>query len=309
MTTGTTPSLKTSVIIMTFNRETRLRRCLDSIVTQTLDSGSFEVVLVDVSTNPVTAVLQEFKDRLNVRHFHTPNKGVAGNRNFGARNARAGLLAYIDDDCVAEPHWLEKLLASADANPGHLIGGGVRNLCPKNALACTGQVITEVVDACFNAAPGTPLFFPGLNFAVPREAYLSIGGCDETFGRLAAEDRDFADRWLLSGGQLARATEAIVLHEHRTDLKGFIKQYFNYGRGAWRYHALRRSRASGTFSESLNLHKGLWTYSRQPLRDVPDGLRTRVRLLLVTWELANAAGFIWQALLESTGRLFRLKKT
>ena len=90
---------------MTFNRETTLRRCLDSIVTQTLDSGSFEVVLVDVSTNPVTTVLQEFKDRLNVRHFHTPNKGVAGNRNFGARNARAGLLAYIDDDCVAE-RWL-----------------------------------------------------------------------------------------------------------------------------------------------------------------------------------------------------------
>ena len=293
---------------MTFNRAATLRRCLESLAIQSLDSGSFELVLVDVSTSPVTSVVQEFKNKLDIRHFHTRNRGVAGNRNYGAHNARAELLAYIDDDCVAEPSWLENLLTSAEANPGFLIGGGVRNLYPDNAVACAGQVITEAVDSCFNATPGAPLFFPGLNFAIPRDPYLSIGGCDEAFGRLAAEDRDFADRWLQSGGQQVRATDAIVIHEHRTALKGFIQQYFNYGRGAWRYHSLRRSRGTGALFESLKLHKGLRRFTRQPLRDVPASLRKKVRLLLVTWELTNAAGFAWQACAESAHWLFKLQK-
>lgn len=302
------PTLRVSVIIMTFNRVTTLRRCLESLTTQSLDSRNFELVLVDVSTNPVTSLVQEFNNRMDIRHFHIENQGVAANRNYGARKSRAELLAFIDDDCVAEPAWLETLLTIAEANPSCLIGGGVRNLYPENAVACTGQVITEAVDACFNAKPGAPIFFPGLNFAVPRDLYLSIGGCDETFGRLAAEDRDFADRWLQSGHQQLRAADAIVIHEHRTDLIGFIRQYFNYGKGAWRYHSLRRSRGTGVFSESMKLHKGLRVYTRQPMLDVPTGLRTKVHLLLVVWELANATGFAWQACAETADRLFRLRK-
>lgn len=308
MKTDSAPALRVSVVIMTFNRPVTLHRCLESLIIQSLDIGSFEVVLVDVSKEPVTRVVRAFRDKMNIRHFYTENKGPAGNRNFGAGKARTGLLAYIDDDCVAEPSWLEKLLGSAEANPGCLIGGGVRNLYPDNAVACAGQVITEAVDACFNATPGAPVFFPGLNFAVPRDAYLSIGGCDEAFGRLAAEDRDFSDRWIHSGRQQVQVADAIVIHEHRKDLMGFIRQYFNYGKGAWRYHSLRRIRESGAFSESLELHKGLWRFTREPMRDVPAGLRTRVRLLLLTWELSNAAGFAWQACAESASRLFKLRE-
>jgi len=308
MKTVSTPALQVSVVIMTFNRPMTLRRCLESMENQSLDSSRFELLVVDVSAEPVTAVLKAFDASLNIRHFHTANRGVAGNRNFGAERARAALLAYIDDDCIAEPDWLEKLVESAGANPGCLIGGGVRNLYPGNAVACAGQVITEAVDSCFNATADSPVFFPGLNFAVPRDRYLSLGGCDEGFGRLAAEDRDFADRWNQSGGRQVSEPEAIVIHEHRTDLKGFIRQYFNYGKGAWRYHSLRRSRNSGAFFDSLGLHTSLWRHTRQPLSEVPSAIRTRVYFLLLAWELANAAGFGWQACKESLSGLFGLAK-
>lgn len=304
MKTVSTPALQVSVVIMTFNRPTTLRRCLESMEIQSLDRSCFEILVVDVSTEPVTNVLRAFEGSMNIRHFHTANRGVAGNRNFGADRARAALLAYIDDDCVAEPSWLEKLVSSAEANPGCLIGGGVRNLHPGNVVACAGQVITEAVDSCFNTTAGSPVFFPGLNFAVPRDRYLSIGGCDEAFGRLAAEDRDFADRWNQSGGQQVSEPDAIVIHEHRTDLKGFIRQYFNYGKGAWRYHSLRRSRNSSAFSDSLGLHTRLWSYTRQPLSEVPSSMRTKVYFLLLAWEMANAAGFAWQACKESVSGLF-----
>jgi len=302
------PLLRISVVIMTYNRPVTLHRCLESLAIQGLARDCFELVVVDVSAEPVTSVLQPFRDGLTIRHFHTPNQGVAGNRNFGAAQARADLLAYIDDDCVAQPDWLEKLLACADANPGCLIGGSVRNMYPDSAVACAGQVITEAVDSCFNRAAHFPAFFPGLNFAVPRDRYLACGGCDESFGLLAAEDRDFADRWNQSGGRQVRAAEAAVIHAHRTDFSGFMRQYFNYGKGAWRYHSLRRSRRSSGFSDSLKLHTGLWKHTRAPLRGLRPGMRAKVYFLLVAWELSNAAGFAWQAGLETAGGLFGWKK-
>ena len=297
--------MKFSVITMTFNREATLRRCLESLARQTIGSHCFELILVDVSDAPVIGVVQDFKDTLNIRHLHTCNQGVAGNRNYGARHARAGLLAYIDDDCIADPNWLDQLLATAEANPACLIGGSVRNLRPDNAISCAGQVITVAVDSCFNPDAGEPTFFPGLNFAVPRDQYLAIGGCDEGFGRLAAEDRDFVDRWRSAGGCLIKSPNAIVTHSHRSDLIGFVRQYLNYGRGSWRYHALRRTQGNGGLRESMKLHTGLLRYVRSSMLDLPARMRLKVGLLLILWELCNATGFIWQACIESTSPLFK----
>lgn len=73
-----------SVIVMTFNRPEPLRRCLESLASQTLPSDQFEVVLVDASNVPVVDVVAEFSGPLRLVHLPGPNLGVAGNRNRGA---------------------------------------------------------------------------------------------------------------------------------------------------------------------------------------------------------------------------------
>jgi GT2 family glycosyltransferase len=178
----------------------------------------------------------------------------------------------------------------------------VENPHAENAYAAAGQVITAAVDSFFNPPGQEPRFFPGLNFAVERAAYLAIGGCDAGFGRLAAEDRDFIDRWRTSGRRLAACPEAIVRHEHRSSLRGFMKQYFNYGRGAYRYHGLRARRGSGVMSEDTKLHLQLRHHVQTHLQPLPLWIRVKVILLLCVWQVANAAGFCWQAVTESRGR-------
>ncbi|WP_366933233.1 glycosyltransferase [Nostoc sp. NMS7] len=279
-------------MVMTFNRPTALARCLQSLVAQCIGSHTFEVVLVDVSQPPVNHVVEAFAEQLLISHRIAANQGVAGNRNLGAESARGSLLVYLDDDCVADPYWLEAILQAAKRYPDRMIGGRVNNLHPESLVACVSQLITEAVDATFNPPGSEPKFFAGLNFAVPRKDYLTLGGCDVTYGRLAAEDRDFCRRWRASGRYLVKASDAVVIHEHRKDLNGFWRQYFNYGRGAYRFSKEKDSmKTSTTISKHLRLIQEL----KRILCQSPGSQRPVLMMLLVVWEVANTAGFIWKA--------------
>ncbi len=284
-----------SVIVMTFNRPEPLKRCLKSLVAQTIGQNSFEVVLVDVSQPPVTSVVESFQHSLSIRHLTVENRGVAGNRNMGAQFAGGELLVYLDDDCVAEPQWLEAIFKTAKLHPGKMIGGTAKNLYPESLVACTGQLISEAVDATFNPEGSEPEFFAGLNFAVPKKDYLALGGCDTAYGLLAAEDRDFCRRWRESGRHLVKSTEAIVLHENRTTLKGFWWQYLNYGKGAYRFS---KNGSSTKESSTVGKHLLLLRELQGRLLLAPSSQRAGLLLLLVVWEVANTTGFIWEAMRE-----------
>ena len=294
--------LEVSVVTLTFNRPVTLERCLESLNRQSIDHGRFELVLVDVSDTPVDGLVQAFSDRLDIRHVKAKNRGVAGNRNIGARHAEAPLLAFIDDDCIAHDDWLEQLLTASAAHPGALIGGGVANMNPDNAASCAGQVITDAVDRSYNPPGGRATFFPGLNILAPRERFIEIGGNDESYGRLAAEDREFADRWLAAGFPMVKEPAAIVVHEHRTTFTGFVKQYFNYGKGAWRYQKGRRERGEKVVEPTADLHVRLRQHIRESMGELSTAMRIKVWFYLLVWEVTNAAGFFWQALKEFFGR-------
>jgi GT2 family glycosyltransferase len=293
---------RVSVIVMTVDRPGPLRRCLESLAAQSIPLDAFEVVVVEASAKPAAGLIGEFAGRLRLSQHLSPNYGVAGNRNVGVARARGPIVAFLDDDCVADPGWLEAITTAVEANPRCLVGGPVANSYPSNAVAVAGQVITEGIDGFFNPSGEEPRFFPGLNFAVDRESYLAMGGCDRRFGRLAAEDRDFVDRWRLAGGSLAGCAAAIVHHEHRATLSGFVRQHINYGRGAWRYHRVRRLRRSGRMLDDLRLHSNLHRYLGPPVMRQDYGMRAKVIALLFTWQVANLVGFVSQGVVEAIAR-------
>lgn len=92
-----------SIIIPVYNVERHLKRCLDSISTQS--NHDWEAILVDDgSTDSSGSICDEYAARdTRFRVFHKPNGGVSTARNLGIDNARGQWIWFVDsDDWIAE---------------------------------------------------------------------------------------------------------------------------------------------------------------------------------------------------------------
>ena len=108
--------MRLSVIIPVYNAERYLRRCLDSVLAQTL--REFEVICVDDgSTDGSAAILAEYAAKdTRVRVRTQENRGQGAARNRGLEVARGDSLCFVDaDDALADVDALSSLVAEMDA--------------------------------------------------------------------------------------------------------------------------------------------------------------------------------------------------
>ena len=102
------PAPKVSVIIPTFNRAALLKLALDNVLAQRY--RDLEIIVVDDgSTDATAATVAAYGER--VRYLHHANCGLNASRNRGAAVARGEFLAFLDDDDLWEPCFLELQLA------------------------------------------------------------------------------------------------------------------------------------------------------------------------------------------------------
>jgi glycosyltransferase involved in cell wall biosynthesis len=198
-----------SVVVSTYNRPQRLGPLLAGLRAQTLGADRFEVIVVDNGSDDTTArVLADDVARggLTLRTIRHPvTLGPAGGRNAGWRLARAPLVAFTDDDCVPEPHWLDAVLASAAAHPGAIVQGATR---PDPAELGRGGWLSHTV-RIERLGPQ----YETCNILYPRALLEQLDGFDESFGlRPAGEDTDLAWRALESGAPAVFADDAVVRH-------------------------------------------------------------------------------------------------
>lgn len=98
---------KISVIIPVYNTEKYLRKCLDSVVNQTLED--IEIICVnDGSTDSSLKILEEYVQKDNrVRVISQENQGVSIARNTGIKTSTADFIMFLDSDDTIEFNTLE----------------------------------------------------------------------------------------------------------------------------------------------------------------------------------------------------------
>ncbi len=102
-----------SVVIPVYNIERHLRKCLDSVVGQTLKN--LEIICVDDgSTDESPRILAEYAARdSRVRVITQENGGPGAARNTGMEQADGEYLIFLDSDDWVEPNFLEKMVTLA----------------------------------------------------------------------------------------------------------------------------------------------------------------------------------------------------
>jgi glycosyltransferase involved in cell wall biosynthesis len=282
-------SPKFSVVIPTCGRESLLA-CLRGLANQSY--ADFEVVAVDDgSPQPVASMAGIREIPVELRILRQENAGPAAARNAGAAEARGEFLAFTDDDCIPDPGWLAALARELEAHPDALCGSLTYNGLGDCHWACTSQLIIDLVYAHFNRYPENAYFLTSNNFACRRSLYLGMGGFDSSFSKAGAEDRDFCDRWRMTGRRIRLIEQRLLKHRHNQSLRKFLDIHYRYGRGAYLYQLKRKQRASGTMAEDMGFHRSLLKMLPSQLSGLPWTVRLGRVAALGLWQFVNAFGF------------------
>ena len=239
-----------SVVVPTHDRRAMLEHLLDALGAQ---SGvDFEVVVVDdCSTDDTPALLAEAARRpaLDLRHFRTErNSGPATARNIGWRQAQGALVAFVDDDCVPQPGWLEALAKAADG--ADVVQGAT--------LPFPDQAAGRGPFARFNWVDQDYGRYETCNIAYRRTLLEELGGFDESFGTVGGvpewgEDTDLGWRAREAGATVRFEADALVrCHVYRSDYLAYLSQLRRRGglvRNVARHPGIRRHYPMGAFMQ------------------------------------------------------------
>ena len=297
------PPATFSVIIPTRDRPEELAVCLESLAEQNYPRDQFEVVIVDdASRLPLDPVVAVFRERLTLTLLkQSRSAGPSVARNHGAACAKGEFLAFTDDDCTPASDWLQRLATRFASTPGHLIGGRVINALTENPYSTATQVILDAIYHYYDPQQGRAHFFPTSNFALAADRFQELGGFNQNWPLVAAEDREFCYRWLQRGFLMMHASEASVYHRHCLTLRSFCELHFRYGRGAYHYHLLRAgSPGQGGLKPNWRFYS---TCFRYPFRHMPKYRAAVVVSLLFMWQVLNAAGYFWERSHHTTSRI------
>ena len=107
-------TVKVTVIVPVYKVEQYLKRCVDSILKQTVEK--IEVILVDDGSPDTCPVICDeiAKKDDRVRVVHKKNGGLASARNAGLTIAKGEYIVFVDSDDWIEPNMLEELLEKAN---------------------------------------------------------------------------------------------------------------------------------------------------------------------------------------------------
>lgn len=235
-----------AVVIPTRNRPAQLHRLLDSLSEQTL--SDYHVVIVDQSDD-VDADLEQRVERDDRLHLvKDEGRGASRARNVGWRAVGADWIAYLDDDCIPEPDWIDALAGEIGSNPdADLIMGNVdaRNAPGGDYLPVAVFPVTapQVLKGRFTR-PWRVAY--SVAVAIRRSALDRVGGWDERFGPgavdyPASDDMDLNYRLLRSGGSAYLTPRLRAFHDQWRTSDQVLQLYAGYSR-AWGGLAMKQLR-------------------------------------------------------------------
>ena len=116
---------KISIIVPVYNSEKYLKRCVESILSQTF--RDFEIILVDDGSKDGSGgICDDYSRRFdNIHTIHQKNSGAATARNTGIdwvkKNSKSRYISFIDADDWVHPEMLEILIRNSAEEKNRMV--------------------------------------------------------------------------------------------------------------------------------------------------------------------------------------------
>jgi glycosyltransferase involved in cell wall biosynthesis len=288
---GMTRPLTISAAICTRNRPLQLRRALQSLLTQS--TAPSEIIVIDNAPSDDSTARLIAEGFTGVRYVQERVPGLDFARNRALQTSTADLVAFLDDDAVADGEWCRTLTRVFESAPDVAVcTGRVEPLL----LATPGQLLFELnggfsrgerrirlPDDAADRLHGWPAPLIawaisvgcGCSYAVRRTLALELGGFDEALDLGAplagGGDHDLLWRALESGWRVDYEPQAVAWHEHRRELDAAYDQIIGHQRAMLAFLSKHLSRASLRTGMPLLMYLG-WRLLKPGVRLLRRGL-------------------------------------
>jgi GT2 family glycosyltransferase len=191
------------IVVPMKNAVTFLPKCLPGVLAAA-EAGGGEVVLVDNGSSDGTLewLTQHIDGRARI--LEAPGVSISALRNLGAGATSAPVLVFIDADCEVAHDHLARVDAALDATNADAVGSPY-------VLPVAAHWVEDVWTRLHEAAgDGQALYLPGGNLAVRRQAFMAVGGFDESLA--TGEDAEFCQRLRRAGFRIHRTAQVRAVH-------------------------------------------------------------------------------------------------
>lgn len=177
-----------SVVIVTYNRPLSCRKAVNSLLSQSI--LPFEIIVVDDASSRTF----EFNHSL-VRVFRNQFElGLSASRNIGVKLSKGDIIAFIDDDAIADSDWIKNMRCAFLEHHADIVGGPV---FPLFLSKPPEWFDVEQFGGFVGISQKDEII--GCNFAVKCSVFERIGYFDENLGRkygklLSGEESEFFRR-------------------------------------------------------------------------------------------------------------------
>jgi Glycosyl transferase family 2 len=310
--------LDATVVICTRDRETGLRRTLASLERQT--DPEFQVVVVENGSRvPYSAAVVAESALRYCEAVTEPRPGLSRARNRGLEAVTTELVAWLDDDEVADPGWMHRVKQGFmhETKPAGVSGvmlpaeleteaqvrfeqyGGFhkgRDMTPQVLQAGTPTVLSPLYPL--------PSFGAGGNMAFRTAELKATGGFDPCLGAgtrtNGGEETGPLSLILQSGQTLLYWPAAITWHTHRREMEALRKQLWGYSAGLSGFYAsMLRSRPAVAFDLArmapLLFRDFLPNSANKRSGDLPDDFPAELRKAARNGLLSGAFIYAYEA--------------
>ena len=203
-----------SVVICTYNRANYLERCIKSMKKQTYPN--FEMIVVNgPSTDETDQVLYKYPEIRVVRQEEL--NGLSFARNLGIEASNGEIIAFIDDDAVADENWIMYLIVGYTDDSVGGVGGLVygpqkaelhfdRGTINKCAIA------TAIQNKDRKLKKGEFSILMGTNSSFRKDVLYEVDGFDPYF-RYYHDESDLCVRIAKKGYRIVYQRDAFVIHD------------------------------------------------------------------------------------------------